>query len=543
LNHATTSNPVISELAVRRLLDNAKANPVLVAAGLALSRDRVQEAEPLLRSYLHDNPYDVAAIRMMAELATRLGRFADAERLLNRALELAPSFVAARELLARNLQRLNRAAEALSHADILVSQEPKNPSLSLLKAALLVKVGDQQSASEIYGSVLKAYPRHAKGWMSYGHTLKTLGLQSEGVAAYRRAIQECPTLGEAWWSLANLKTVTFSAEDAAAMEQALAEASDDDDKMHLHFALGKAREDAGAYGAAFDHWADANAIRRRTLPYDARETRDEANRAAVFFTKDRLSLRAGCPAPDPIFIVGLPRSGSTLVEQILASHSQVEGTQELPEMMAIASRLSATTGSRGGKAYPDLIADLDEAELRKLGEEYLERTRVYRGTNRPYFIDKMPNNWMHVGLIQMILPNARIIDARRHPMACCLSVWKQHFARGQAFGYDLADIANYYRDYAALMDHFDRERPGAVHRVLYERMVADTEGEVRRLLAYLDLPFEDACLAFWKNDRAVRTASSEQVRSPIFKEAVDHWRHFEPWLDPVRQILGPLLQG
>jgi LPS sulfotransferase NodH len=264
--------------------------------------------------------------------------------------------------------------------------------------------------------------------------------------------------------------------------------------------------------------------------------------AKAFFDKSVLNVTSENPAADPVFILGMPRSGSTLVEQILASHSQVEGTMELPDMMEIASRLSVNA-KRTGQAYPDMLASLSKDELSALGEEYLERTRVHRKTDRPYFIDKMPNNWAHVGLIRMILPRARIIDTRRHPLGCCLSVWKQHFARGQAFSYDLKDVARYYRDYVDLMAHFDQVMPGLVHRVIYERMVADSATEIGKLLRYIGLPFEEACLSFWQNDRAVRTASSEQVRQPIFADAVDHWRHFEPWLEPLKFELGALIEA
>jgi len=529
-----------AEAAVRSSISVAVQDEECLVAALALSEERLPEAELLLRLRLRDYPTDVTAIRMMAELATRLGRFADAERLLRRALQIAPQFQTARELLARNLQRSNRPSDALTEVEVLLSNDPRNPSIQMLKASLLVKIGDQGSARTIYEEVLARHPRQSMGWMSLGHVLKTLGQKEEAIVAYRRAIEELPTLGEAWWSLANLKTFRFTQEDVAAMESSLLQSHDDGDRLHLHFSLGKASEDAGAYEAAFTHWTQGNFLRRKSLPYDAEETRQSVRLAKAFFKKDVLSATHGHPATDPIFILGMPRSGSTLVEQILASHSQVEGTMELPDMMEIATRLSANA-KRAGQSYPESLATLSAEELYRLGEEYLERTRVNRKTKRPHFIDKMPNNWMHVGLIRLILPNARIIDARRHPIGCCLSIWKQHFARGQAFAYNIRDLANYYRDYVSLMTHFDEEIPGLVHRVVYERMVPDTETEVRKLLDYLKLPFEDSCLSFWRNDRAVRTASSEQVRQPIFTDAVDHWRHFEPWMEPLLSELGPLV--
>ena len=509
-------------------------------AALALSEDRLSDAEQILRLRLRDFPTEAATIRMMAELATRIDRFQDAEKLLRRALEIAPDFRGARELLARNLQRENRPVEALAEADVLLAAEPDDPSIQMLKASLLVRIGDQEAARLVYEDILAKYPRQAKTWMSYGHVLKTLGHQKEGIAAYRRAIEEEVTLGEVWWSLANLKTFRFAPGDIATMEVALPNSKNDDDRLHLHFALGKACEDAGDYGAAFDHWKNGNAIRRKALPYDANDIQAEVVASQRFFTPTVLNGVNGHPASDPIFILGMPRSGSTLVEQILSSHSQVEGTMELPDMMEIAGRLT-TRAKKEGVPYPDIIATLTDAQLQALGAEYIERTRVHRKLGRRFFIDKMPNNWAHIGLIRTILPNAHIIDTRRHPIGCCLSMWKQHFARGQAFSYDLVDLARYYSDYVSLTGHFDQALPGLVHRIIYERMVSDSEAEVRKLLGFLDLPFEPACLSFWENDRAVRTASSEQVRQPIFSDAVDHWRHFEPWLGDLVTELEPVL--
>jgi hypothetical protein len=326
------------------------------------------------------------------------------------------------------------------------------------------------------------------------------------------------------------------------MQQALAPggATADEDVFHLHFSLGKAFEDAGDHAAAFRHYDQGNRLRRTMIRHDADVFSAEVATATQLFTSAFIATRGrgGCPAPDPIFIVGLPRSGSTLVEQILASHSQVEGTMELPEMMMIASRLQARVDEGDFSDFLAMIEALTPTDRLRLGEEYLDRTRVHRQTDRPHFIDKMPNNWQHVGLIKLILPNARIIDARRHPMSCCFSGWKQHFARGQTFSYDLIEIGRYYRDYVGLMAAYDAAAPGAIHRVIYENMVADTEAEVRRLLDHLGLPFEPACLEFYNNGRAVRTASSEQVRRPIFTDGIDQWKHFEAWLEPLAEALG-----
>ena len=520
-------------------------DPRLLAPAVALQENKLAVAETLLREHLRRYPTDVAAIRMLAEVGARLGRYADSERLLRRCLELAPGFLAARQNLAMVLLRQQRAAEALEVARELVGRDATNPASRNLMAAVLSHLGEYDESIRLYEGVLEQYPRQPKVWMSYGHGLKTAGRAAAAIDAYRRATSIAPQLGEVWWSLANLKTFRFEPADLDTMQRQLAR--DDlahEDRFHLHFALGKALEDGGQPAASFEHYAAANQLRRQAVRYDADETTGLVRRSKELFTPEFFASRheAGCPRPDPIFIVGLPRSGSTLLEQILSSHSQVEGTMELPDVVALVRELTSVDGDRAERSrYPGVLAPLDAGRLRELGERYLERTRVQRKTGAPYFIDKLPNNWQHAGLIHLMLPNARIIDARRHPMSCGFSVFKQHFARGQHFSYRLEDIGRYYRDYVDLMAHFDAVLPGRVHRVHYEAMVTDTEHEVRRLLDYCGLPFEEACLRFHENDRAVRTPSAEQVRQPIYKDALEQWRQYEPWLDPLREALGPVL--
>jgi tetratricopeptide (TPR) repeat protein len=521
-------------------------DPLLAKAALALRAERLAPAEAALRERLKAEPTDVAAIRMLAEVGARLGRYEEAANLLARCLELSPSFHEARRAYAQVLQRQERPLEALAEAERLMAIDAKNPNHGMLMASILARLGDHAGAIALYEDLLERYQRQPKGWMSYGHALKTIGRRADAVAAYQRALEQAPQLGEVWWSLANLKTHRFTPADIAAMQAQLARDDlGEEDRLHLDFALAKALEDEGDFAGAFAEYAKGNAIRHAQLRHAASGVSEQVERTRRLFTPEFLAGRrgAGCAARDPIFIVGLPRSGSTLVEQILASHSRIEGTMELPDMLSIVQRLDRPAGSRRGDAYPEAIADLSPGELTALGDDYLARTRAHRQTDRPLFIDKLPNNWLHVGLIQLILPNATIIDARRHPLGCCLSGYKQHFARGQAFSYDLENIGRYYRDYVALMAHFDAVSPGRVHRVIYERMVADTEGQVRALLDHVGLPFEDACLRFWTNDRAVRTASSEQVRQPIFDDGVDHWRNFEPWLDPLKAALGQVLDA
>ena len=529
-----------------RHVEHAVHDAELMSAASALEANRIPEAEARLKQRLRQAPTDVVAIRMLAELAMRLDRGEDAENLLVRCLELAPGFEAARHNYAIVLHRSNKPQAALAELDRLLDGDARNAAYRNLKAAVLCRVGEYERAITIYTELVAAHAPRAEVWLSYGHALKTAGHTERAIAAYTRCLEIDPDLGEACWSLANLKTFRFDDMQVAAMQQALARGDlSDENRLHFEFALGKALEDRAQYEASFRHYANGNALRLRSVPYSADDTSARLAHARELYTPEFFAARSGsgCAAPDPIFIVGLPRAGSTLIEQILASHSAVEGTMELPELISITRALRRVAGSGGVGAYHDALASLDRGELRELGEQYLERTRIHRKLGRHFFIDKMPNNFAHVGLIHLILPNAKIIDARRHPLACCWSGFKQHFARGQNFSYSLDDLGRYYCDYVDLMGHFERVLPGRVHRVIYEDLIADTEGEVRRLLAYCGLQFEDACLRFFENDRPVRTASSEQVRQPIYKDGIDQWRHYEPWLAPLKTALGPMLMS
>ncbi|OJY96552.1 MAG: hypothetical protein BGP25_15525 [Lysobacterales bacterium 63-13] len=520
-------------------------DPHMLRAATALCENRLVEAEALLRECLQQAPTDVAAIRMLAEVAIRLGRNEDAERLLSRCLQLAPGFHAARQNYALVLHRANKPAQALAEIDALLAIEPDNAGYRNLRAVVLCRVGDYAAAIDLYAAILDEYPEHPRIWMSYGHALKTAGHQQRAIDAYSRSLQLDPGCGEVWWSLANLKTFRFPVEDLRTMQAELAKPGlADKDRQHLEFAIGKALEDESDYAASFAHYLRGNTLRRQTLHYDANDTSARVARVRRSYTSEFFAAREGfgSPARDPIFVVGLPRAGSTLIEQILASHSAIEGTMELPEITSITRDLRSQGDASQAMPYHDVVLGLDADALRELGERYLEHTRIQRKTAAPLFIDKMPNNFLHLGLIHLMLPNARIIDARRHPLACCFSAFKQHFARGQSFTYGLEDIGRYYHDYVALMAHFDAVLPGRVHRVIYERMIEDTEGEVRRLLDYCGLPFEEGCLRFFENARPVRTASSEQVRKPIYREGVDHWRHYEPWLGPLKDALGEVLE-
>jgi tetratricopeptide (TPR) repeat protein len=514
----------------------ATAGPALAAPASAICENRLADAERLLRAHLARQPDDPAALRMLADLAMRAQHWDDAAVLLGRCVTIAPGFVAARHSYALALHEQNRTVEALGEVERLLAADPRNPVFLNLKANVLSRGGRHEDALASFETVLASHPSNPRIWMAYGDELKTTGRTDEGIAAYRRSLEIAPSFGEAWWSLANLKTFQFTPADVDLMHAQLNRPdASDDDRLHLHFALGKALEDREDYAASFVHYADGNRIRRRQIAYDAEATTTFVRRTMSLFTPEFAARHRGwgCEAEDPIFVVGLPRSGSTLVEQILASHSAVEGTMELRDVADLARSLTRRA------PYPEVLSQLDANECRSLGERYLRQTRSHRNEGKPRFIDKMPNNWMHIGFMHLMLPNARIIDVRRDPMACCWSCFRQHFARGQHYTYALDDLGRYYRDYVALMDHFESVLPGRVLQLSYERLVTHTEPEVRRLLDHCGLAFEADCLRFHESRRAVATASSEQVRQPMYREALEHWRHYEAWLEPLQRALNP----
>jgi len=522
----------------------ASEHPELVRAASLLRAGKPGQAEDLCRDFLRAHPANVNAIRLLAEIGIQLGVYDEAELLLERCLELAPDFRMARLNYANVLSKRNKLEVALAQVERMLTTEPDTLSLLTLKASVLVKLADFGAALPIYRRLLTEFPPRAKIALSYGHALKTVGEQEQAIAAYRQAVSLQPGFGDAWWSLANLKTFRFDDADLDVMRRELRSSDNSmEDHFHLSFALGKALEDRGDYRDSFRFYDLGNRAKITLEAYSADETHANVQRIASVCERAFMSAvrDSACQAADPIFIVGLPRSGSTLLEQILASHSQVDGTKELPDILALVARLSGRRKRTDPSRYPEILRELTDEQLRDLGEEYLARTRVQRGS-APYFIDKMPNNFFHVGLISLILPNAKIIDARRHPMAACFSGFTQLFAKGQPFTYGLSNIGRYYRDYVALMDHWDRVLPGKVLRVQYEAVVADTEAQLRRVLDHCGLVFEQACLHFHQTRRAVRTASSEQVRQPIYTSGVEHWRHYEAYLGELKQALGPVLE-
>ena len=533
-----------SEAAHLKHLRCASQNPDLQKAAAAMIGNELSVAERLLKAYLKAAPTDVTAVRMLAEVAVRVGRNDEAQALLEYCLELAPGFSGARYNLAILLHRTNQSNGALAEVEQLLAEDPKRPGYRNLAAVVCSRIGEYERSSEFYQSLLEEYPDNAKVWLSYAHVLKTEGKREQCEAAYRKAIERDAGFGEAFWSLANLKTFRFTPDDIKNMNSQVARDSLElSSRVQFHFALGKSAEDEGDHALSFEHYDSGNKLHRSDLNYQSQQNTARAERMKLRFTADFFRDRKGmgCTESGPIFIVGMPRAGSTLLEQILASHSMVEGTTELPDIITLAKELRSRATEDEAGVYDGVLARMSPAELEELGRQYLERTRIHRKTDKPFFIDKMPNNFLHIGLIQVSLPNARIIDARRHPLACCFSNFKQYFARGQSFSYSLEDVGHFYRDYVDLMDHYDAVLPDRIHRVIYERLVNDTEGEVRSVLDYCGLPFEEGCLRFFENKRPVRTASSEQVRQPIYQSGVEQWRHYDAFLAPLRDALGSAL--
>lgn len=519
--------------------------PQLREASLALRDGRPESAEQLLREFVQLHPTDVNALKLLAETAIRFRRMADAELLLKDCIDLAPDFLAARYRYATVVFQRNKPAQALAELHVLVAQDPHNFRYRQLMANTLVHIGEFAKAAAEYGILLKNSPNQPRAWMAYGHALKALGRYDESIAAYKKAIELLPQLANAWWNLASLKTYRFEPQEVDSLRILLSRADIvGKERGLLMLAYARILEDGRQYAESFETCREANVLLRSGMRYDADETTEFVQRCKVSLTADFFRGRppGGHSARDPVFIVGMPRSGSTLVEQILASHAAIEGTNEPQIITRVVGRADASLDAALAQ-NPGVLRELDPLQLRSLGEEFMEHARALRKLDRPYVTHRMPENFRHIGLIHLILPNAKIIDVRRHPMACCLSNYKQHFGGGRSFAYSLTDLGRYYADYVELMAHFDDVLPGKVYRVFYEQLVENPEKEVRRLLEYLELPFEDRCLRFYENTRDVRAAGSDQVRMPIFKDAVHDWKNYERWLEPLKAALGYVLDS
>jgi len=520
----------------------ASLPPAVVAARGMVADGDLQDAERTVRAYLADQPDDVEALRVLSMIARHFEYNTDAEVLLAKLLAKAPDYNSARYDLVLTLVDLHKHERAREEAERLMAAEPRNPGVKVTHAGILMALGDVDGSIARYRKLLESMPRDAELHQSLGHALKTKGDTGKAIAAYHDAIESRPDFGEAYWSLANMKTYRFTDFELQRMRQYEAQPQlQHADRYHLCFALGKALEDRGDHAESFTYYQRGNALKKEGSLYRPAAQERAVRRQMEICTPEFFAARRGwgCPDPSPIFVLGLPRAGSTLIEQILASHPQVEGTMELANIPRLVGSLGS--GDRFGEThYPGVLPELTEAQCRAFGEAYIRDTRVYRKEGKPFFIDKMPNNFRNIALIQLILPNATIIDARRDAMDCCFSNFKQLYANGHPFAYDLEDIGRYYRAYVELMDHWDRVLPGRVLRVQHEEVLADLEGSVRRILDHCALPFDEACVQFHRTERRVHTASAEQVRRPINRDGVDQWRPYEPWLAPLKDALGPL---
>ena len=517
--------------------------PEVITATSLFSDGELTPAENIIRAYLLKHGNQVEAMRLLAKIGMARGVLDDAELLLESVLVLAPDYRAARHDYALALIERHKYQAARIELEKLLTLEPGNAQFRTLYAATCVGLGEHDKAIPLYRELLKETPRAPDLHLSVAHALKTVGRREEAIGAYRAAAAARPGFGDAYWRLANLKTYRILDAEIAAMRAAEAAAETPIvDRYHLCFALGKAHEDRGEYAESWSCYERGNALKRSESRYRPEVIENNTRKQIEICSREFFAARTdwGAPDADPIFILGLPRAGSTLIDQILASHSRVEGTQELSDIQRFVLDLQGRDPDLDNPRYPGVLGAMKREDFRRLGEKYLADTRVYR-TDRPHFIDKMPNNFRHIGLIHLILPNARIIDARREPMACCFSNFKQLFANGQEFTYGIGDIARYYRTYLELMGHWNQVLPGRILRVLHEDVVDDLEGSVRRILEFCGLEFEPACVEFHKTERNIRTASSEQVRRPIFREGLDQWRHFELWLAPLAEALGDAL--
>lgn len=503
---------------------------------------RLEEAERLCRQVLQREPRNVDALRMLGLIAAAAGDLDEAENLLRQALAEAPDHIAALFELGRVLKELERPDDAIDVYKTLIELQPDNPRAHYRLAGVLAPAALTEQSAAAYRRCLELDPRHPGAWLGLGHMLKTLGQQSEGIAAYRRCLAIEPEFGEAWFSMANLKTYRFDDAEIAEMRQRLeSDTVNETSRVNFLFALARAYEDRRDYATAWQYYEQGNARQRLLVSYDPVLTETVNDDLVAFFAGDFFRSHAGVgnPDPSPIFILGMPRSGSTLVEQIIASHSRVEGTSELPYIGRLTKSLNRNRAD--GMRYPEVLNELEPRHFSRLGQNYLDMARMHRVEGTPHFIDKMPNNFPLVGFIHAILPNAKIIDARRHPLDACTGNLRQLYARGQAFSYDQTDIGEYYLQYQRMMDHWDQVLPGKVLHVQYEDVVADLPRQVERILKHLGLPWEDACLDYHATQRAVRTASSEQVRQPIYTSGIGYWRHYETQLEELREVLEPIL--
>jgi len=504
----------------------------LAAASRALQDNDAVRAEAIVRAHLKNQPNDAKALRLLAHIVAGTGSAVEAELLLREAIRIAPTFIEAYVDLTSLLCKLERPNEAIALVEAVIGQQPGAIWPLSLKAGILDAERRTEDSVPLHRELVARAPHAAIPWLNYGNALGTVGRLDDAVAAYRRAVRIDPLNGYAWLGLANLRVIKFSIDDIAHLERAIARQADKLQLVQLHFTLARALGDHGRFAPSFDHYEEANRLRGELAPYDRQEMSGLVSKMEGIFSPVLFSRSAGVDQDDPvpIFILGMPRSGSTLVEQILASHPMVEGCGELFELRNLVSSLP--------NVWPDAVAEMGTDDLLALGQRYLASARRHRRTDRPFFTDKMPSNWQFIGLIRLMLPNAKIIDVRRHPLACCFSAFTTYFNLETRVPTNLADLGRYYADYVRAVGHFEAMSPGAIHYVQYERLIEDFEGETRQLFDYLSLPFDATCLDFHENRRSIYTPSAQQVRRPVNTDGLETWRGYEPNLRSLKEALG-----
>lgn len=531
-----------AEAAHQRFLKLSPVAQALAEASKHAREGNTEKAEQVCSEVLKQQPENVDALRLLARIATEDERYVVAEGLLKRIIKISPNHYRSLSELGQFLGERGRFPEAIEMLQRSVELMSSVADTHRMLGDFLSVVGQLNDALGAYDFAIKIDSKNGSALAGRGHMLRIMGRRDDAIAAYERCTLLRPEAGDAWWSLASFKGYDLSNEQVASMEAQLASGVPDPvSTVIFHFALARAHESRGDFEKAWQNYLLGNELKREQVQYDPVRTEILHDSIIELLSTEFIGSksRTAEPGPTPIFILGLPRSGSTLLEQILASHSQVEGAGELPYIIVMSRALGGPRPD--DKHYPDTLSDMTPDQLVALGKSYLYNTKIHREQGLPYFTDKLPANFTHVGLIHMVLPNAKIIDARRHPLDTCVANFRQHFAVGKNQSYDLNEFAEYYLEYVRMMNHWDAVLPGLVLKVQYEEVVQDLEGQIRRMLDHCGLPWEDACLKFHENTRPVNTISAEQVREPIYKDSVAFWRNYESHLEEIKEILAPVL--
>ena len=529
----------IIDLATQNVLDLKNLPPELKSVSSFIYEGKYKKADHLCRDFLKNHPHHIEAMRLLAKIGKELHVYDDSEFLLESCLMFdKDNFDVALDYIDVLIKR-QKYAKALEEAEKLYSKDKDNLRFMIAYAVTLQQTNKQEEALELYNKILNIDKKNPEILVSKGHLQKTFGDLKGSIDSYKKSYKIDQYYGDAYWSLANLKTYQFNDQEIMQLETMTQdEFINDNEKIYMSFALGKAFEDRGEYDKSFTNYQNGNSLKKEFTKFDLKLFDEECKNQKEVCTRDLFDSKAdwGLETKEPIFVLGLPRVGSTLIEQILASHSMVEATHELPNILALSHKLNLRKVQEKTSRYPEILLSLSAPQLKMIGEQYIKDAEIFR-TNKPFFIDKMPNNFRHIGLIKLILPNAKIIDIRRNSMSACFSCYKQLFAEGQEFTYDFGDLAGYYNNYVELMEHWNQVLPNQILSIKYEDLVNDFENSVNKILNYCNLDFEDECLSFYKNKRSVRTPSSEQVRQPIYKKGLDYWKNYDVYLGDLKRDL------